>query len=77
MVDRPRRASPSWLKSVTDTYGECQLYPMTATGERGLACRMRIESDSIPISAGFLLLDNQVLCAKLYVLFWNVRRRRP
>ena len=48
MVDRPQRANPSWLRSVTDTYGECQLYPMTATGERGLACRMRIESDSIP-----------------------------
>ena len=48
MVDRPQHANPRWLKSVTDTYGECQLYPMTATGERGLACRMRIESDSIP-----------------------------
>jgi hypothetical protein len=48
MVDRPQRASPKWLKSVTDTYGECPLYPMTATGERGLACRMRIESGSIP-----------------------------
>ena len=48
MIDRPQRANPKWLESVTDTYSECQLYPMTATGERGLACRMGIESDSIP-----------------------------
>ena len=40
MVDRPQPADPAWLQAVVDTYGECQLYPMTSTGERGLACRI-------------------------------------
>ena len=48
MVDRPQLADPDWLQSVSDTYGECQLYPMTTGGERGLACRMQIEAASIP-----------------------------
>ena len=48
MIDRPQPADPGWLRSVLDTYGECQLHPMTTGGERGLACRMQIEADSIP-----------------------------
>ena len=48
MVDRPQLADPAWLQSVANTYGVCQLFPMTATGERGLACRMQIEPDSVP-----------------------------
>ena len=48
MVDRPNPADPAWLQAVNDTYGECQLMPMTATGERGLACQMQIEDDSLP-----------------------------
>jgi hypothetical protein len=46
MVDRPHPADPVWLQSVTKTFGECELLPMTATGERGLLCRMQIEADS-------------------------------
>jgi len=47
MVDRPYRADPDWLQTIYDTYGECQLVSMTATGERGLVCRMQIEQDSL------------------------------
>ena len=47
MVDRPNPANPDWLQSVEDVYGECQLVPMTFTGERGLACNMQIENDSV------------------------------
>lgn len=46
MVDRPRPVDPEWLKQVEDTFGECQLVPMTVTGERGIVCRMQIEPDS-------------------------------
>ena len=48
MVDRPHPADPDWLEAVASTFGECQLVPMTAAGERGLACQMRIENGSIP-----------------------------
>lgn len=48
MVDRPHPVNPTWLQLLLDTYGECQLYPMTASGERGLACQMHIEPDSVP-----------------------------
>jgi len=47
MIDRPRPADPAWLKEVHDAYGECQLVPMTAMGERGLVCQMQIEPDSL------------------------------
>ena len=48
MVDLPTPADPLWLRSVANTYGECPLIPMAASGERGLACRMTIEPDSLP-----------------------------
>jgi hypothetical protein len=46
IVDRPRPADPAWLQSIADTFGECQLVPMTAAGERGLLCNMQIDSSS-------------------------------
>lgn len=46
MVDRPQPANPAWLQEVTDKFGECQLVPMTAGGERGLVCQMQITPDS-------------------------------
>ena len=46
MVDRPKPADHDWLKQVEDSFGECNLVPMTATGERGIVCRMQIELDS-------------------------------
>ncbi len=48
MVDRPRRADAEWLKEVEATFGEYQLVAMTAAGERGIACQMRIEPESLP-----------------------------
>jgi len=48
MVDRPRPADPEWLNEVEATFGECQLVAMTATGERGIACQMQIEPESLP-----------------------------
>lgn len=47
MVDRPKPVDPAWLKWVEDTYGEYQLVPMTATGERGIVCRMQIELEGL------------------------------
>ena len=46
IIDRPKPADPSWLKKVEDTFGECNLAPMVATGERGIFCRMQIEPGS-------------------------------
>ena len=46
MVDRPQPADPGWLSLVEDTYGEAQLVQMTASGERGIACQMRIDPES-------------------------------
>jgi hypothetical protein len=47
MVDRPFRADPGWLQTIYDAYGECQLVPMTAGGDRGLVCQMEIEAESM------------------------------
>jgi hypothetical protein len=47
MVDRPRPADPNWLRQVERNFGEYQLVPMTATGERGIVCRMEIEQESL------------------------------
>lgn len=47
MVDRPFPADPTWLESIRELYGACDLVPMTARGERGLACQMHIEPDSL------------------------------
>jgi len=47
MVDRPRPADPGWLAEVEATFGECHLVPMTPAGERGIACQMQIEPDSL------------------------------
>ena len=48
MIDRPRPVDPDWLKEVRARFGEYKLVPMTATGERGIACQMHIEPDSLP-----------------------------
>jgi hypothetical protein len=48
MVDRPRPADPQWLTEVEATFGECHLVAMTPAGERGIACQMQIEPDSLP-----------------------------
>ena len=48
MIDRPRPADPEWLNEVEETYGQVQLVPMTASGERGIVCQMWIEPDSLP-----------------------------
>ena len=47
MVDRPRPADRNWLKRVEKNFGEYQLIPMTATGERGIVCQMNVESESL------------------------------
>ena len=48
MVDRPRPADPEWLKQLENSFGEYQLVAMTAAGERGIACQMQIEPESLP-----------------------------
>ncbi len=47
MVDRPHPVDPKWLNMVEDVFGEYQLVPMTATGEQGIVCRMRIDPDNL------------------------------
>jgi hypothetical protein len=48
MVDQPRPADPQWLAEVEATFGDCHLVAMTPAGERGIACQMQIEPDSLP-----------------------------
>jgi hypothetical protein len=48
MIDRPHPADPKWLAEVESTFGEYKLLVMTPAGERGVACQMRIEPDSLP-----------------------------
>lgn len=48
MVDRPRPVDPNWLACVEAAFGDYMLYPITAGGERGIACQMWIEDGSLP-----------------------------
>ena len=48
MIDRPGPADQQWLEQVESAFGECELVPMTASGERGIVCEMQIEPDSLP-----------------------------
>ena len=42
MVDRPQPVDPGWLATLEEIYGGYQLLPMTATGEQGILCQMRV-----------------------------------
>jgi hypothetical protein len=53
MVDRPQPANPACLAEIEVRYGDYQLVPMTATGERGLVTQMRIVPESVPHLARF------------------------
>jgi hypothetical protein len=48
MIDRPRPADRAWLAEVETTFGEYELVAMTPAGERGIACQMQIEPESLP-----------------------------
>ena len=48
MIDRPRPADPNWLQDVEAVFGGYQLAVMSANGDRGIACQMQIEPDSLP-----------------------------
>lgn len=47
MVDRPKRVSRTWLAKVERTFGSYELYSMTPSGERGIACQMWIAEESL------------------------------
>ena len=47
MVDRPKPASSAWLRQLEEKYGRVDLYPMTPTGERGLACHLFVDDSSL------------------------------
>jgi hypothetical protein len=53
MVDRPNVVDSAWLDRVEAQYGDYQLVPMTATGERGILAQMRIEPESRPFLERF------------------------
>lgn len=46
MVDRPQRVDPDWLTEVTAQFGGYELYAMTITQERGIACQMWVTVES-------------------------------
>ena len=46
MIDRPYRADPDWLEKVREEFGGFYIAYMTPSGERGIACEMKIEKDS-------------------------------
>jgi hypothetical protein len=48
MVDRPCPVDPTWLAEVEAMFGQYELYTMTATRERGIACQMWVEKQSLP-----------------------------
>ncbi len=48
IVDRPHPASPAWLTFLKQLFGDSQLVPMTAEGERGIVCQMDIAPESLP-----------------------------
>ena len=47
MIDRPRPVDPEWLAAVEVTFGKYQLAIMTANGDRGIACQLQIEPNSL------------------------------
>jgi len=49
MVDRPRPVSRAWLARVKQSFGGYELYPMTASQERGILCHMRIAPESLAL----------------------------
>ena len=49
MVDRPQPVSRAWLARVKQNFGGYELYPMTASQERGIVCQMRIEPKSLEL----------------------------
>jgi hypothetical protein len=46
MIDRPYKVDDEWLDKVREEFGDFQLVYMTRSGERGIACQMKIERDS-------------------------------
>lgn len=47
MIDRPYRANDDWLYRVKEEFGDFHLAYMTRSGERGIACQMRIDKESL------------------------------
>jgi hypothetical protein len=47
MIDRPHLVSEDWLDEIESTFGGYELYALTATHERGIACQMRVKADSL------------------------------
>jgi len=47
MVDRPRPASPEWLRDIQEAFGGYKLTEMTPAGERGILCQMEVEEESL------------------------------
>jgi hypothetical protein len=48
MVDRPQPVDPQWLEDVKLVYGDYELVPMTAGGDRGIVCQMYVAQESVP-----------------------------
>lgn len=46
LIDRPYRADDEWLHKVREEFGQFHLDYMTPSGERAMACRMKIDADS-------------------------------
>ena len=86
MVDRPNPVDPRWLDQVKDAFGDYQLLPMTASGERGILCRMLIEPNSLQHLQSTPSMKNNVIQEALQPLLdqppnpvlrlhWDTERR--
>jgi hypothetical protein len=66
MMDRPTPSTIAWLEEVVRRYGnECELYPVTESGRRGLACQMYIEDDSISLIRGVSSPDADIVASTI------------
>src|SRR5689334_14680859 len=68
MVDRPQRASRTWLAKIERTYGSYELHRMTKTGERGIVCQLWISDDSRAYVRALSGAFTRTLQAALYPL---------
>jgi nuclear transport factor 2 (NTF2) superfamily protein len=71
MIDRPYRANDDWLARVKDEFGDFLLAYMTRSGERGIACQMKIDKDSKKFLREIDHPLNDKLAKKLYPLLEN------
>lgn len=74
MVDRPCIAPESYINYIMETFGECDLYPMTTDGSRGVICRMTIAADSTQFVKDLGFHVNELILERFRPLLQNLPR---